>query len=206
MNYFQIKDKFGRFTQKEVKRHKLQNLKPLKTKKRLDPLSIDAAHYNFNNPLANGNGEALSVPNNIDNNDLVSEAESVSSAEDLINFSDDENTTQMPLVFTGIESALSKEKSNVIKPLNLDSTNKMNELFFSDFLTGASIHQQQLKLNNPGVLTHAHSSASLTQRRINLETAASQKQQQLKFSEQSNFTHGHSSTSIQRRNNWETFE
>uniref|UniRef100_A0A915DVG6 UDENN domain-containing protein n=1 Tax=Ditylenchus dipsaci TaxID=166011 RepID=A0A915DVG6_9BILA len=81
-----IKDKLGRFTPTEVRRRKLH---PGKSKKKIDPLSVDAAHYDFNNPLAN-NKNSLSATNG-DTPQSVSDAESVNSVLecDLIDFSSD---------------------------------------------------------------------------------------------------------------------
>lgn len=158
------------------------------------PLSVDALDYDFSNPFNKNNDEILKVENK---NEPVSDAESVASAEDLINFSDEESTTTNLVEFNGIESSSLANKKKLKQPQ--DSIDKFNE-FISEFLPNSLTIQQSLqsKSNDP-----VSQSSSLTQKQTNLETSVFQ-QPKSQF-KQSNVGQNFSA-SIQRKKNWETFE
>lgn len=120
-----IKDKLGRFTPTtEVRRRKL-NPRHHRKKKLIDPLSVDASQYDFNNPLAQNLASTSD-----DKRQSVSDAESVNSevcCEDLIDFSDDQPTIVVPQTTASLTEAKSISQTYPIAfhPMSSDSKNLM---------------------------------------------------------------------------------
>lgn len=155
--------------------------------------------YNLDNLFEDcKNNQILNDKNNLNKNEHISDAESVNSFENLINFSDEESVINNIYKISEIESSsLPKEKKITQSEKSID---KFNE-FISEFLPNNSTTQKTL--NNLPSSNQIHSSFSLTNKQTNLSNSILEQSNSHLNNENTNLN---SLPLIKRKNNWETFE